>query len=82
MRIQHFLKMAAVLQITGWSRSTLWREVQGGRFPEPVPTTKQRVGWLENEIAEWQSKKIEERETRHARPMGPQAKKAAASARL
>lgn len=25
-----------IMQMTGWSRSTLWRRVKAGRFPEPT----------------------------------------------
>ena len=36
------------------SRTTLWRDVRAGRFPAPVKVGRNRIGWLESEIEEWQ----------------------------
>ncbi len=38
----------------GKSRTTLWRDVRAGRFPAPVKVGRNRIGWLESEIEEWQ----------------------------
>ncbi len=36
------------------SRTTIWRDVRAGRFPAPVKVGRNRIGWLESEIEEWQ----------------------------
>ena len=50
------LRMAAVLQLTGLSRTTLWRRIRSGDFPPAVrlggPETRS-VGWRAEEIKAW-----------------------------
>jgi len=48
-----FLAKPEVLRIAGFSAATLWREVQAGRFPAPVPISANRVGFLESEVRDW-----------------------------
>ncbi len=38
----------------GSSRTTIWRDVRAGRFPAPVKVGRNRIGWLESEIEDWQ----------------------------
>jgi prophage regulatory protein len=54
-----FLAKPEVLRIAGFSAATLWREVQAGRFPAPVPISANRVGFLESEIRAWLNKAVE-----------------------
>jgi prophage regulatory protein len=63
-RLDRFLSTREVLHVTGWSRPTLWRQVKAQRFPAPVPTSPQRVGWPESEVALWQEQRIAERDRR------------------
>jgi prophage regulatory protein len=42
-----------VILATGLSDTTLWREYRAGRFPKPIPLTKNRVGWVESEVRAW-----------------------------
>jgi prophage regulatory protein len=42
-----------VILTTGLSDTTLWREYRAGRFPKPIPLTKNRVGWVESEVRAW-----------------------------
>ena len=48
------LHLDAVISRTGKSRTTLWRDVRAGRFPAPVKVGRNRIGWLETEVMEWQ----------------------------
>lgn len=48
-----FLDVPAVLKITTFSESTLWRMVKAGTFPKPVVLSKRRVGWRESEVLGW-----------------------------
>jgi len=43
-----------VLGLTTLSRTTLWREIKKGRFPESVVISAGRVGWRESAISAWQ----------------------------
>jgi prophage regulatory protein len=47
------LRTAAVIQLTGLSRTTLWRLERQGEFPARVRLGLNSVGWLEEEIARW-----------------------------
>ena len=49
-------RMPAVLKLTGWSRTTLWRRVNGGKFPKPVMDTKRMAVCAEPEIVQHQLK--------------------------
>ena len=52
------LRMAEVVERTGLSRSTLYRLIGAGEFPEPVQVGLQRIGFIEAEINDWLEKKI------------------------
>jgi predicted DNA-binding transcriptional regulator AlpA len=47
------LRTAAVIRLTGLSRTTLWRLERQGDFPERVRLGLNSVGWREEEIARW-----------------------------
>ncbi len=55
-RPSRIMRFPQVKEVTGFSRTTLWRQVKEGLFPAPVKIGSGRnVGWLENEVAEWQA---------------------------
>jgi len=45
--------MNEVKQITGKSRSTIWRWIHRGSFPKPRQIGTHNIGWLEGEVDEW-----------------------------
>lgn len=47
------LRLPAVLERTGLSRSTLYRRIQCGSFPAQVPISIRCAGWRESEINDW-----------------------------
>jgi prophage regulatory protein len=47
------LKLAEVMDITGIGRSTIYLRIKEGKFPKPVKTGIQSVGWIESEIQTW-----------------------------
>jgi prophage regulatory protein len=55
------LNILQVQQITGLSRSTLWREERAGRFPCRITITTNRVGWEESEVLTWLDNKLANR---------------------
>jgi prophage regulatory protein len=64
--LARFLSKAEVLKITGWSDTTLWREERAGRFPASVQTSRNRVGYPENEVRTWHEARIAARDARAA----------------
>lgn len=48
-----FLRIGKVLELTGLSRTTLYRKVRGGTFPRQIPLSERCTGWRESEVREW-----------------------------
>lgn len=48
-----FLRMHAVVRITGLGRSTIYRLIASQRFPNPVRLGPRAVAWRRTEIDEW-----------------------------
>jgi prophage regulatory protein len=55
----NILRLPAVKSRTGLSRSTIYLHVSQGTFPAPILLGARSVGWLESEVIEWISKKID-----------------------
>ena len=49
----HILRLPAVKERTGLSRSTLYLRMSFGLFPKPVGLGGRAVGWLEAEVDAW-----------------------------
>lgn len=50
------LRIEDVLEMTGLSRSSLYRRIKDGTFPEPLRLggdASRAVGWLEPEVIAW-----------------------------
>ena len=47
------LRIKAVLQRTGLSRSTLYRKMQNGTFPRNVQISTRCTGWRESAVTAW-----------------------------
>ena len=47
------LRLNAVLNRTGLTRSTLYRKIQQGTFPKQVAISIRCTGWYESAVAEW-----------------------------
>jgi|HubBroStandDraft_4_1064222.scaffolds.fasta_scaffold1046542_2 prophage regulatory protein len=54
-----FLRIGVVLQRTGISRSMLYAEISKGRFPSQNPLGARAVGWIESEVEQWITQRIE-----------------------
>ena len=52
-QVERYLPVAEVLQVAGFSRRTLYAEMQRGRFPKPKQISAGRVGWRESDIRQW-----------------------------
>ena len=53
MEMDRILRLAEVLEITGLSRSSLYRAIREGRFIPPVELGKNSRGWRASEIQAW-----------------------------
>ncbi|HTU12225.1 MAG TPA: AlpA family transcriptional regulator [Allosphingosinicella sp.] len=47
------LRLPAVLERTGLSRSTLYRKIKAGTFPRQVAISTRCAGWRESAISAW-----------------------------
>lgn len=53
------LRLPAVKNRIGLSRSTIYLRVAQGTFPKPVSLGGRAVGWVESEIQNWLEQQIE-----------------------
>lgn len=47
------LRIKAVLQRTGLSRSTLYRKIDAGTFPRQIKISDRCAGWRESAVQAW-----------------------------
>ena len=52
------LRLKAVLDRTGLSRSTLYRKIQNGTFPKQIAISTRCAGWRESQINDWMKNPI------------------------
>ncbi|WP_198116898.1 helix-turn-helix transcriptional regulator [Massilia rhizosphaerae] len=55
---KRFLRLPAVIERVGKSRTAIYRDIQGGTFPAPLRIGARSVAWDSDAIAEWQQKQI------------------------
>ncbi|WP_207095256.1 AlpA family transcriptional regulator [Novosphingobium sp. PY1] len=48
-----YLRLKAVVAITGIPRSSLYRMINEGRFPRQVSLSRRSVGWRESAVHRW-----------------------------
>lgn len=48
-----FVRMAAVVRMTGLGRSTIYRLMAENKFPSPVRLAKRAVGWRRIDLDQW-----------------------------
>jgi len=56
------LRLKDVIEKTGLARSTIYKYVDSGTFPKPIPLGGRSVGWVESEVHEWILSVIEKRD--------------------
>jgi len=47
------LRRADVERLIGLSRSTIYKMIAEGDFPQPIKIGARAVGWLESDICQW-----------------------------
>ena len=53
------LKLPEVIRVTGLQRSSIYDYVKKGVFPPPINLGARSVGWVEEQVFEWISSRIE-----------------------
>jgi prophage regulatory protein len=56
------LRLSDVKRKTGLARSTIYKYIDAGTFPKPIPLGGRSVGWLESEVHEWITTRIKARD--------------------
>jgi prophage regulatory protein len=52
------LRLPRVKEITGLSRSSIYMAIKQGRFPKHIALDGRSVGWLESEVRQWLTDRI------------------------
>jgi len=55
-------RLPKVMETTGLGRATIYKYIQEGTFPKPVPLGGRAVGWIEEEVADWVLSRVEKRD--------------------
>lgn len=55
---ERILRLPAVKEKTGYSRSSIYLKISQGLFPKPISLGERAVGWLESEIIDWIEQRI------------------------
>lgn len=56
--MEKFLRLPAVLDRTGYSKSRTYALVAAGQFPKPVRIGERASAWIESEIDAWIASRI------------------------
>lgn len=52
------IRLPSVIRMTGLARSTIYREIAAGRFPECVKVGARASAWLESEVQDWIQQRV------------------------
>ena len=56
------LRLKDVIEKTGLARSTIYKYVDAGTFPKPIPLGGRSVGWVDSEVHDWILDAVQERD--------------------
>jgi prophage regulatory protein len=51
--MEAILRERQVVEITGLSRTTLWRQERKGKFPKRIKLSERAVGWRKSAVLSW-----------------------------
>lgn len=51
-----YLSLSDINKRCTLSKSTIYRLIKAGQFPQPVQLSPGRVGWREDDLATWEAK--------------------------
>lgn len=55
------MRLNEVMDCTGLGKSSIYKFMAAGTFPQAIPLGQRAVGWLEDEIKEWITNRVKER---------------------
>ena len=58
----HFLRLPEILRRVPYSEAYIWRLEKAGKFPRRVRIGANRIAWVESEVNNWVSSKLQERD--------------------
>lgn len=61
-----FLRLPAIIEITGLNRATIYEMIERGAFPRPCKIGARAIAWPESDLEDWINERIAEREREHA----------------
>jgi prophage regulatory protein len=56
---KQILRLPAVIDLVGLSRSTIYLAISNETFPRPIRLSTRARGWLREDIEEWLGQRIE-----------------------
>ena len=56
---QQILKLSEIIEITGLSRSSIYRLAKNNQFPKPIKLGERSSGWVRSEFDLWLNERIE-----------------------
>jgi prophage regulatory protein len=56
--MQKILRLPAVKDRTGWSRSSIYKGMGDGTFPRCVALGARAIGWFEADVDEWIASRV------------------------
>jgi prophage regulatory protein len=56
------IRIKDVMERTGLARSTIYKYINLGKFPQPIKLGTRAVAWVENEVETWIIDSIERRD--------------------
>lgn len=57
-----FLRLPAILDITGLNRATIYEMIDRGDFPRPCKIGARAIAWPETDLENWVKERLAERE--------------------
>jgi prophage regulatory protein len=63
---ERFLRLPEVLSTTGLKRSLLYEQIHDGFFPQPIKIGEKSSAWIESEVREWMTARVDEALKRRA----------------
>ena len=58
--MQKIYRLKNVIEVTGMSRSTIYRLMDQDKFPKPIKLTQRIIGFLEEDIDQWIQNRYQE----------------------
>lgn len=56
---KNLIRLPRVLRMTGKGRSTIYRDMAAGRFPQSVKIGARAAAWIESEVQDWIQRQVE-----------------------